>query len=284
MSKLLSRKFILALAAQIAGLLALFFPDYGSDIANASVQVGGLLVMALAAFGYIQGEAKIDTESIAGKRQLEETKMRLAHDAAMVSRSSSPGIALLACLTLFSVGCKTSPGGFDADTPLGQYDMAQEAYIAVVSTLNTGRQAGAFDDAEWAKINLLIQQADGILDATEAAALADDSTVLNTYLVTLRTTLNKLKVWAIQAEEQSDESSVSSHDYPGGIVRLGYGHPGLQDQWQASRSEVSGGAKETPQGSGRAIGPDGEGSGQVASGSWGKRRSGGQWLRRRLAA
>lgn len=57
-----SRKFLISLAASVGGVVAVFFPSHESEIANAAQQIGGLVAMALSAFGFVQGEAKVDAE------------------------------------------------------------------------------------------------------------------------------------------------------------------------------------------------------------------------------
>lgn len=60
--KFTSRKFWMAVAAQVAALVVLFFPEHENEIAAAIQSVAALLVMVLAGNGYIRGEAQIDAE------------------------------------------------------------------------------------------------------------------------------------------------------------------------------------------------------------------------------
>lgn len=154
------------------------------------------------------------------------------------------------------VGCKSSPGGYDMDEPLGQYDTAQEAFIQTVRTLNVGRQTGLFDDEEWATIVELIQEGDQILDEMEAAASADDSSVQTLYLETFQSILRRLVVWSIRVsnEEVSYGPQDRSDPRTVGLVRPGACDPSPQGQWPPARPEVPGGAEAASQAPGRAVG------------------------------
>ncbi len=58
--KFKSRKFLLALFAQIAGILILLFPEHESTISEAVTKGGALLLMALTGAGWIKAEAEVD--------------------------------------------------------------------------------------------------------------------------------------------------------------------------------------------------------------------------------
>ena len=65
LTKLTSRKFLAALAAEVAGLLALTaWADLGDPIAEGIVRVGTILGMLLLAIGYIKAEASIDAADV----------------------------------------------------------------------------------------------------------------------------------------------------------------------------------------------------------------------------
>lgn len=55
-----SRKFLTALAVQVAAVAALFWPEHESQLATAAVRIAALATMLLAAFGYGSIEAGID--------------------------------------------------------------------------------------------------------------------------------------------------------------------------------------------------------------------------------
>ena len=62
LERLSSRKFLTALAVQIAAVAAIFWPQHDSAIAEAAVRIAGLVVMLLAAMGYGSIEAGIDAD------------------------------------------------------------------------------------------------------------------------------------------------------------------------------------------------------------------------------
>lgn len=262
MRKLQSRKFILALIGQITGLVILFYPEHGGDIEAAASNIGALLLMALSTMGYIKGEAMIDREQVTQVTTLEINKQR---NATELAKLPSPVMALAFILPMLLMGCETSPGGYEITSARGQYDTAQETFIATTRTLVTGREAGAFDDEQWATITVLIVEADGILDDMEAAALAADSTVLNLHLETFRSILRRLVVWSVQvnSEEVNLDPSSRSDPGPGGTVRPGAFHPGSESVGQAARASVPGATQ------GPAKAPGGERSGlERTPGRW----------------
>lgn len=55
-----SRKFLAALAAQLAGVLALFWPAHEQTFVTAAVRIAALATMLLAALGYGSIEATVD--------------------------------------------------------------------------------------------------------------------------------------------------------------------------------------------------------------------------------
>lgn len=58
LERISSRKFLIAVAVQVAAVAALFWPDKQSAINDASVQIAALAAMVLAAFGY--GKINVD--------------------------------------------------------------------------------------------------------------------------------------------------------------------------------------------------------------------------------
>ena len=59
-SRWLSRKFILAVSAQLTSLIVLFWPGHESAIVQASTSVTSLLVILATSLGYVTAEASID--------------------------------------------------------------------------------------------------------------------------------------------------------------------------------------------------------------------------------
>lgn len=55
-----SRKFIMAVSAQITALLVLMWPGHESAIVEASTSVASLIVVLATALGYVSAEAAVD--------------------------------------------------------------------------------------------------------------------------------------------------------------------------------------------------------------------------------
>ncbi|MCK4277305.1 MAG: hypothetical protein KAX78_12365 [Phycisphaerae bacterium] len=66
LQRISSRKFLLALAVQIASVAALFWPEHESMITNSVVRVAALVTLLLAAIGYGKIEASVDAVKAAG--------------------------------------------------------------------------------------------------------------------------------------------------------------------------------------------------------------------------
>lgn len=61
LQRISSRKFLVALAVEVAAVVALFTPaDDASQLEAAAVKIAALVVMMLAAFGYGIAEAGVD--------------------------------------------------------------------------------------------------------------------------------------------------------------------------------------------------------------------------------
>ena len=60
LKRLSSRKFLAALAVQVAAVVALFWPAQESDIVTASIKIAALVTLLLAGLGYGKIEASID--------------------------------------------------------------------------------------------------------------------------------------------------------------------------------------------------------------------------------
>lgn len=63
MKRFLSRKFIVALAAQLSGLAVLIWPQHSEGIAAMAESLSGLLIVVLSSLGYIAAEASIDRKA-----------------------------------------------------------------------------------------------------------------------------------------------------------------------------------------------------------------------------
>jgi hypothetical protein len=60
-----SRKFILAVSAQITALIILVWPGHESDIVEAATSVTSLFVILASSLGYVVSEAAIDASKVA---------------------------------------------------------------------------------------------------------------------------------------------------------------------------------------------------------------------------
>jgi len=64
LKRISSRKFLTALAVQVAAVLALFWPERESSIATTAVRVASLITLLLAALGYGKIEAEVDAAHV----------------------------------------------------------------------------------------------------------------------------------------------------------------------------------------------------------------------------
>ena len=60
LQRISSRKFLTALAVQVASVAAIFWPQQESTISNAAIRIAALATLLLAAIGYGSIEARID--------------------------------------------------------------------------------------------------------------------------------------------------------------------------------------------------------------------------------
>jgi len=64
LQRISSRKFLLALAAQLAAVIAVFWPAQGNQVADAAQRIAGLVVLLLAGLGYGVIEADVDKAAL----------------------------------------------------------------------------------------------------------------------------------------------------------------------------------------------------------------------------
>ena len=60
LNKFKSRKFLMAVFAQVTGLVVLFYPEHQSEIESTATNVSALLLIALSATGWIVAEGMVD--------------------------------------------------------------------------------------------------------------------------------------------------------------------------------------------------------------------------------
>ncbi|MGA2265394.1 MAG: hypothetical protein ABSH10_03075 [Phycisphaerae bacterium] len=66
LERISSRKFLVALAVQVAAVAALFWPNQQQQFNDAAVRISALAIMLLAALGYGQIESKTDASAANG--------------------------------------------------------------------------------------------------------------------------------------------------------------------------------------------------------------------------
>jgi len=67
LERISSRKFLVALAVQVASVTALFWPERESTIETAALRIAALVTLLLAAIGYGKIEAEVDAAQGSGK-------------------------------------------------------------------------------------------------------------------------------------------------------------------------------------------------------------------------
>ncbi len=63
LQRISSRKFLVALAVQIASVTALFYPQHEDSLHTAAIRIAALATLLLAALGYGKIEASVDKEA-----------------------------------------------------------------------------------------------------------------------------------------------------------------------------------------------------------------------------
>ena len=63
LQRISSRKFLTALAVQVAAVVALFKPEYDGELQSAAIRIAALATLLLAALGYGKIEAEVDAAS-----------------------------------------------------------------------------------------------------------------------------------------------------------------------------------------------------------------------------
>ena len=63
LQRISSRKFLVALAVQIASVTALFYPQQQDEFQTAAIRIAALATLLLAALGYGKIEAAVDKEA-----------------------------------------------------------------------------------------------------------------------------------------------------------------------------------------------------------------------------
>jgi hypothetical protein len=76
LQRISSRKFLLALAAQVAAVVAIFAPAQENQVADAAQRIAGLVVLLLAGLGYGVIEADVDKAALpeTSQKQMDEPR------------------------------------------------------------------------------------------------------------------------------------------------------------------------------------------------------------------
>jgi hypothetical protein len=64
LERISSRKFLTALAVQVASVVAIFQPERAETLTDAAIRIAALVTLLLAAIGYGKIEAAVDAEKI----------------------------------------------------------------------------------------------------------------------------------------------------------------------------------------------------------------------------
>ena len=67
LQRISSRKFLVALAVQIASVVALFWPEHESAVETAAIRIVALITLLLAGLGYGKIEASTDSSHSTGQ-------------------------------------------------------------------------------------------------------------------------------------------------------------------------------------------------------------------------
>ena len=170
--------------------------------------------------------------------------------------------ALAPVALLLLVGCTTSPNGFPENDPRHDYDWAQTQYNKTLQNLLIMKRADEISQEDWDDtIYPLILEGDRILDQVEAAALADNATVLDVRITAFRAIYAKLVVWALVGEQgaldvgdELDERTT----FGSGLSSPGDGLRGLGLGWEAAQPREPGAGQAAPQGFGSGSWPGGD--------------------------
>jgi hypothetical protein len=196
--RLSSRKFILAMIAQLTGIAVLVFPGYENEIAQASEHIGAMLLMAVTGFGWIKAEAEIDT-------------------AGTVAPALLAGVLAPSML----VGC----AAWQQADLLQKYVAARETYITVQTDLLALKRNNLIEQDQWDNVVLpLLIEADTLLDNVKAAARDGDTINFETYWQSFKRVFEQLLAAQLtpnngvtRHEPQADYDSIYSSDESGGL-------------------------------------------------------------------
>lgn len=277
--KFKSRKFLLALFAQVVGLLILFYPEHESAIESAATNVSALLLMALTAGGWLAAEGKVDAARMDAMAKVEQVKIhtesnersKAQPDPSAKQRPSAAdafpdddtpagkglmGIGL-AVLLMLGVGCQL--------TPEQRWYSAQDSLNTARSVVLTAHASGLISDRDLLAIDPIEKSVRAALDAAKEAldSGATDRSV-DFYLGLAEQTLTRLITHLERTKRDGERTGTS----PAGSGQSPGADRGGNGNDQPDRT--AGGGFEPDRGR-KADHPGGEGSVRIGMGQGGCR-------------
>lgn len=182
LEKFTSRKFLVTLLAQIAGLLILFLPEHTDQINQGVNTFGALALMVLSAIGYLKAEGAVDAakakaSGVVGAAEADSDKPPSVTEKplnAVFVAEKPPGtfkttsILLVLGLCFLMAGC--------AYTPTKRWAAAREGLTAATQTLSSLATQDILSDKEIVMANKLVQSARAALEAAETQLPAGGKT------------------------------------------------------------------------------------------------------------
>lgn len=206
-----SRKFLVAMLAQLTGLAVLFAgPEHADAIEAAAQSIGALLLMALTAGGYILGEAKVDAAEAAKK---------------------TPALLALILPVMLLGGCV---GTQFSDAQV--YKMTSNTYADTLDEIVRQSQLGMIDDETMEQVKSISEQLSPVFDQMEAAIVEGRSLDFESAMRSARTLLDRLIAIQLEAERSQTNGTTRSHRGGVGARYGGRSHPGNRTGSAASRA------------------------------------------------
>lgn len=184
LEKLKSRKFLLALFSQFAGLAVLFYPEFESQITEAVTKGGALLLMALTASGWISAEASVDAARENNK----------AFTGANIDKLDKLSMVALCAVLLFGAGgcVGTGPNTTPEDRwyeARSRLNTANSVFVAWARTQDLTDPDAAHTAKEWGEA---LQTARFLLNESKLS-LPDGGDTFDAYLQAIERALLKLE-------------------------------------------------------------------------------------------
>lgn len=171
LARFLSRKFILAVLAGIAGIAVAAYPEQSDSIQRLTELIGGLAVTLLVTLGYIHTEGKVDAAKAANPLPVDPPAPATSPPGAV----SSPAIIglLMLGLVLGATGCQS--------TPTKRWAMAAESFNSAQQAFQQAAEARLLTDEQIVLAGHAIEAADAALRVAKAQ-LPEGSKSFDDYL------------------------------------------------------------------------------------------------------